>query len=158
MMQSDWLNPATLQWCQSLLDSYYHWIKQELIPRHGTILQQAERLFCSKFVVASHDSEVDPVLNYGNQTALNLWELPWQQFTQTPSRLTAEPINREARAKMLMQVQTQGFVTDYSGIRITSTGKRFIAEQITIWNILNSRGVNIGQGATFSTWKYLSDR
>lgn len=157
MMQSDWLNPATVQWCQFLLDSYYHWVKQELIPRHGSILQQAERLFYSKFVVASHDSEIDPVLNYGNQTALNLWELSWQQFTQTPSRLTAEPINREARAEMLAQVQTQGFVTNYSGIRITSTGKRFVAEQITIWNIQNSYGDNIGQGATFSSWKYLSD-
>ena len=157
-MQFDWLNPATVQWCQFLLDSYYHWIKQELIPRHGTILQQAERLFYSKFVVASHGTEDDPVLNYGNQTALNLWETHWQQFTQTPSRLTAEPINREARAKMLVQVQAQGFATNYSGIRITSTGKRFIAEQITIWNIQNPSGVNIGQGATFSTWKYLSDR
>ncbi len=154
-MQTHWSNPSVVKWCQYLLDSYTHWIKLELIERTGTTLQQTERLFNSTFVVASHGMEDDPILNYGNQAALNLWMMNWQQFTQTPSRLTAEPPNRDERARMLEQAKTQGYISDYRGIRISSTGKRFLVEQATIWNIHRPDGTTIGQGATFSSWKHL---
>lgn len=154
-MQTDWTHPDTVQWCQYLLDSYAYWIKQELIERTGTPQEQAERLFNCAFVVASHGTEDDPVLNYGNRAALNLWVMDWRQFTQTPSRLTAESAKREERAHVLEQVKTQGYISGYSGIRITSTGKRFLADPITVWNIRKPGGTIIGQGATFATWKYL---
>ena len=154
-MEHDWRNPPAVQWCQYLLDSYAHWLRHELIERSGTPLEQAQRLFHSPFVVASHGTEADPVLNYGNQTALALWEMNWQQFTQTPSRLTAEPPNREERARMLEQAKTQGYIADYRGIRISSSGKRFLVEQATIWTIQKPDGTTIGQGATFSAWKFL---
>lgn len=155
-MQILWADPQIVQWCQYLLDSYAHWVKQELIQRNGTPLEQAKRLFNSAFVVASHGVENDPLLNYGNQAALNLWAMDWQQFTQTPSRLTAEPVNREKRARMLEQARTQGYISDYCGVRISSTGKRFLVDQAIIWNIQKPDGIAIGQGATFSSWKYLS--
>ena len=145
-----------VQWCQYLLDSYAYWVKQELVDRNGTPLEQAERLFNSPFVVASHGAEDDPILNYGNQTALNLWGMDWQQFTQTPSRLTAEPVNREERARMLEQAKTQGYIADYRGVRISSTGTRFLVDQAVIWNIHKPDGTAIGQSATFAAWKYLS--
>ena len=145
-----------VQWCQYLLDSYAHWVKQELVDRNGTPLEQAERLFNSPFVVASHGAEDDPILNYGNQIALNLWGMDWQQFTQTPSRLTAEPVNREERARMLEQAKTQGYIADYRGVRISSTGTRFLVDQAVIWNIHKPAGTAIGQSATFAAWKYLS--
>lgn len=155
-MQTQWAKPNTVQWCQYLLDSYAHWIKQELINRSSTPLEQAKRLFNSTLVVASHGMEDDPILNYGNQAALNLWVMDWKQFIRTPSRLTAEPAKREERARLLEQVKTQGYISDYSGIRISSTGKRFLAERIIVWNIHKPDGTAIGQGATFSTWKNLS--
>jgi hypothetical protein len=155
LQQTNWANPEIVQWCQYLLDSYAHWMKHELIERTGTPLQQAERLFNSAFVVASHGAEDDPVLNYGNRVALDLWAMNWQQFTQTPSRLTAEPGKREERTHMLEQVRKQGYIADYSGIRISSTGQRFLADPILIWNIREPDGTVIGQGATFSAWKYL---
>ena len=150
-----WADPQVVQWCQYLLDSYAQWIKQELIQRNGTPLEQAERLFSSAFVVASHGMENDPLLNYGNQAALNLWTMDWQQFTQTPSRLTAEPPNRDERARMLEQAKTQGYISDYRGIRISNTGKRFQVEQAIIWTIQKPDGTAIGQGATFSTWRFI---
>ena len=155
-MHTLWTDPQIVQWCQYLLDSYVHWVKHELIQRNGTPLEQAKRLFNSAFVVASHGVENDPLLNYGNQAALNLWTMDWQQFTQTPSRQTAEPVNREERARMLEQARTQGYISDYRGVRISSTGKRFLVDQAIIWNIHKPDGIAIGQGATFSTWKYLS--
>ncbi len=150
-----WHDPQILQWTQYLLDSYAFLVKQELISRSGTTFEQANNLFNSQFVVASHGLQDDPVLNYGNQTALSLWEMDWQDFTRTPSRLTAEPVNREERARMLKQAQTQGYISDYRGVRISSTGKRFLVEQATIWNIQKPNGSVVGQGATFSTWKFL---
>jgi hypothetical protein len=154
-MQILWTNPSVINWCQYLLDSYVHWTKLELIDRSGTSLTQAERLFNSAFVVASHGTESDPILNYGNQAALNLWIMDWQQFTRTPSRITAESPSREERARMLEQAKIQGYISNYRGIRISSTGKRFLVNQATIWNIHKPDGTAIGQGATFSNWKYL---
>ena len=151
-----WNNPKIIQWTQYLLDSYALLVKQELIPRDGTPIEQAERLFNSSFVVASHGLQDDPVLNYGNQTALDLWEMGWGAFTQTPSRLTAEPVNRDERARMLQQAQIQGYISDYRGVRISRTGKRFLVEQATIWTIQKPDGTALGQGATFSDWKFLA--
>lgn len=155
-MNPDWNTPHTVQWCQYLLDSYAHWLGQELIERDGTPLEQAERLFNSNFVVASHGIERDPVLNYGNRRALNLWMMDWQQFTQTSSRLTAEAPNREERERMLEQAKTQGYISDYRGIRISSTGQRFLVDKAIIWNIHTANATMIGQGATFATWEFLS--
>ncbi len=144
-----------MEWTQYLLDSYVRLLKHELIPRNETPLVQAEVLFTSPFVVASHGLQEDPILNYGNQAALDLWEMGWRDFTQTPSRLTAEPINREERANMLDQAKTHGFIADYRGIRISRTGKRFLVDRATVWNLHDSMGNPLGQAATFSHWTFL---
>lgn len=38
----------------------------------------------------SHGLEVDPVFNYANQCALDLFEMTWEDFIKLPSRLSAE--------------------------------------------------------------------
>jgi hypothetical protein len=96
-------------------------------------------------VVVSHDTQADPHLNYGNQQALDLWELSWAQLTSTPSRLTAEPMNRDERARMLAVAEKQGYYSGYRGIRISSTGKRFLVEDATVWNVVDGQGIRVGQ-------------
>ena len=152
MSQSIWTQPEIISWSQILLDSFNQFLGYQLISRKETAEKQSEILFKAKFVVVSHGIEVDPILNYGNETALNLWEMSWSDFTQTPSRLTAEPINREARQAMLQQAQTQGYIDNYSGVRISKTGRRFFIETAIIWNLLDSKGNKCGQAATFSDW------
>ncbi len=154
-MSNVWQRPWIVEWTQYLLDSYGRLIKQELITREGTPREQSERLFTSPFVVASHGLQDDPILNYGNQTALDLWEMDWDQFTLTPSRLTAEPVNREERARMLEQARTHGFIRDYQGVRISRSGKRFLVERATVWNLHKTDGTRLGQAATFSDWTFL---
>ena len=154
-MDEYWKTPRVIQWTQYLLDSYAHWVTQELIARDGTSADQAERLFSCPFAVVSHGSQDDPIFNYGNQTALDLWEMNWHQFTQTPSRLSAEPINREERARMLAQASTQGYLSDYRGVRISRSGQRFLVANATVWNIQKPDGTPVGQAATFSKWTYL---
>jgi hypothetical protein len=155
LMNTIWRNPRVIEWTIYLLDSYVRLVKEELISREGTQLEQAERLFKSTFVVASHGLQDDPILNYGNQAALDLWEMDWEPFTQTPSRLTAEPVNREERARMLAQAKTHEYISDYRGIRISLSGKRFLVERATVWNIHKPDGTQLGQAATFSDWTYL---
>ena len=150
-----WQTPWVVEWTQYLLDSYVRLINQELITREGTSQEQAECLYKSSFIVASHGLQDDPILNYGDQAALDLWEMDWDQFTQTPSRLTAEPVNREERARMLEQAKTHGYISDYQGIRISRSGKRFLVERAMVWNIQKPDGTMLGQAATFSTWTYL---
>jgi len=154
-MEDIWRQPWVVKWTQDLLDSYAHWLKEELIPRHGTSLEQAERVFTCPFVVVSHGLQDDPILNYGNRTALTLWEMDWDQLTHPPSRQTAEPVNREERARMLDQAQTMGFLADYRGVRISRSGRRFLVDRATVWNVRNQDGTPLGQAATFSTWTFL---
>ncbi|MDB5385794.1 MAG: hypothetical protein JWM11_1440, partial [Planctomycetaceae bacterium] len=93
--QSPWQYHGWPEHSQILLNSYRLWTKRELIPRCGSELEQAKVLFESPFVVVSHGTQPDPILNYGNRTALELWEIDIPTLLQTPSRLTAEPLHRD---------------------------------------------------------------
>ena len=152
MSIGSWSHPLVVVWSQLLLDSFHRWTGRELLTRTGSPEEQARGLFAAPFVVVSHGIESDPVLNYGNQRALDLWELSWTQFTRTPSRLTAEPMNWDERARMLAVAEVQGYFAGYRGIRISSTGKRFLVEDATVWNVVDNKGVRLGQAATFTRW------
>jgi len=140
---------------QLLLNSYRRLIGTDLIERSGSLAEQDQRLFAAPFVVVSHGIQADPILNYGNQAALDLWELNIERFTQMPSRLTAEPMHRDERARLLERTTRDGYVDDYSGIRISSTGRRFFLPQATVWNLIDEHGVYAGQAATFRDWQFL---
>ena len=73
----------------------------------------------------SHNTKAEPIFNYANAKALELFELSWEEFITLPSRLSAESVNQEERATLLAQVTAHGFIDNYQGIRISSTGKRF---------------------------------
>lgn len=117
----------------------------------------AETLFHAPFVVLSHNADLDPILTYGNRTALELFELSWAELIQMPSRLTAEAPNRAERARLLAEVAAQGFIDDYSGVRISRTGRRFRIERATVWNLSDEAGRGCGQAATFREWWYMKD-
>jgi len=155
-MTQMWTNPVVVEWTQRLLNSYQHWTSRELIERIGEPDVQAYRLFQAPFVVVSHGMEEDPLLNYGNQVALNLWEMTWEDLTRTPSRLTAEPTNQAEREWMLEQAKARGYFDTYRGVRITSTGRRFHVENALIWTVVDTEGQRVGQAATFSQWTWLT--
>jgi hypothetical protein len=153
-----WADPAVVRWNQLLLNSFHRWLGHELIERKGSPEEQAKALYHAPFVVVSHRMEADPILNYGNKIALDLWELDWERFTKTPSRLTAEPVNQDERARMLARAQEQGYIDDYKGVRISGTGRRFLVEQAIVWNVVDAEGKQVGQAATFSSWKFLPSK
>lgn len=139
-----------------IVSSYRHWKKASLWPMTNPDSVLAEEVFYAPFVLATAGIQEDPILNYGNQKALELWQMDWSAFTNTPGRETAEPMEREARDHFLVTVKKQGFIDNYAGIRVSSTGKRFEIQQATVWNLIDEKGIYAGQAAAFRNWKYLS--
>lgn len=155
MTKNIWQKLTILTWTQLLLDSYEKLVGIPLLVREGNPENQAKSLFFAPFVVLSHGAESDPIFNYGNQMALDLWEITWEDLTKTPSRLTAESLQQEERAQMLAQVSRQGFIKNYQGVRISRTGKRFLLKNATVWNLVDEDGKYCGQGATWQDWSFL---
>ena len=150
-----WSQPSVVEWSRLLLNSYRHWVGRDLMLRTGGPEEQAHALFMAPFVVVSHGAQEDPILNYGSQLALTLWEMTWEQLVQTPSRLTAELVNREERERMLERARAKGYLDDYRGVRISHSGRRFLIEQAVVWNVIDPAGHRQGQAATFSRWTFL---
>lgn len=138
-----------------LLDSYKRFVKKELIIRSGNMKTDFELIEKASFIVVSHNGANDPILNYGNQVALKLWELNWDDFIKMPSRKTAELDLREKREEMLAIAVQNGFFDNYEGVRVSSTGKRFMIKNAVIWNVVNQDGDKTGQAATFNEVEFI---
>jgi hypothetical protein len=103
-------------------------------------------------VIVAHGTEPDPVFFYGNPAALRLFEANQPVFTAMPSRLSAEPMLRAEREHLLARVRSHGYIDDYSGVRVSTTGRRFRIERATVWNLVDEDGTIKGQAAKFSQW------
>ncbi|MBW4551489.1 MAG: MEKHLA domain-containing protein [Aphanocapsa sp. GSE-SYN-MK-11-07L] len=148
-----WQDPAVIRHSQHLCQSFAHWTGQNLLASHHNPETQARYLYEAAFAVLSHGLEADPILNYGNQVALNLWQMTWQAFTQMPSRLTAEPMERTERDRLLAMAAAQNYISGYRGVRIASTGARFEIIDAMIWDLIDQRGQKLGQAARFNRWQ-----
>ncbi|HAC64741.1 MAG TPA: MEKHLA domain-containing protein [Cyanothece sp. UBA12306] len=155
MNQEIWQKNKIISWSQLLLDSYQKLLAKELITRTDNAQENAKALFLSPIVVVSHGKEANPIFNYGNQTALNLWEMSWQEFIQTPSKSPVNPDEIEQREELLKTVKNKGFVENYRGIRSSRTGKKFWIKNVTVWNIIDVNSNIVGQAATFPDWTFL---
>lgn len=137
-----------------LADSYRRWTGRELVELRPD-QDVWDQLFEAPIVILSHGTEEDPVLNFGSRKGLELWEMDWERFTRTPSRLTAEPMERAERDRFFEEVTANGYVDHYTGIRVSSTGKRFYIIDTTVWNLIDEDGVYRGQAAAFSEHRYI---
>ena len=154
-MNEIWQSESVIAQTQIIARSLKHFTGRDLLPGNFSPAEFAEKVFRAPFVLVAHGTEADPILNYGNATALALWEMSWAELTCTPSRLTAEAPNREERARLLEMVRIHGFIDDYSGIRISKSGRRFRIAQATVWNLISEDSQSCGQAALFSHWEFL---
>lgn len=138
-----------------LRQSLQHYAHRDLVESSLSEVEAAKAIYFAPFIVVSHGTEADPIFNYGNRAALELFEITWEELTALPSRQSAEPPNQEERSQLLAAVSTRGVVENYAGIRISQTGRRFLIQQVTIWNLIDSARVFQGQAAVYSDWKYL---
>ncbi|KEI71871.1 MEKHLA domain-containing protein [Endozoicomonas elysicola] len=107
------------------------------------------------FALVSHGTDDDPIFNYGNQIALALFEMEWEDFTVLPSRKSAEPLHLDERKRLLKEVSDKGFIDNYSGVRISSKGRRFLISDAIVWNLIDLDGNIHGQAAMFHDWQFL---
>lgn len=134
---------------------YCHWTGHDLMQSGCGDGVAAKKLYYAPFVVVSHDTSNNPVFNYANRIALQLFEMSWSAFTILPSRHSAEPVEREQRARFLAKVSSKGFSDDYQGVRISASGKRFLVQNAIVWNLFRDDGSAYGQAARFDKWTFL---
>ncbi|WP_075591270.1 MEKHLA domain-containing protein [Labilibacter marinus] len=147
----------------SYLKEYIHLITSslkklaniEIVDFSLSIEEQAKQVFNSDYVLLAHNGSNDPTFNYANQKALSLFEMTWDEFTNMPSKYSAESDERATREQFLAEVAEKGFSKNYSGIRISKTGKRFEIRNVILWNVYDSEGNRIGQAAMFDKYEYL---
>ena len=154
--EAAWLEAARIDLAIGLLQSHRSQFGWPLIAcRSAEPRQLAQELFTASTVVLAHDGGADPRLIYANAAALRLWRRPWSAMVGMPSRLTAEPGQRQARAQMLNDALRQQAIRGYTGIRVDSGGRRFQIEGARLWSLPASHGDGRGQAAAFARWWWL---
>lgn len=118
-------------------------------------LEAARLIFYAPFVVLSHNTDPDPILTYANQACMKLFEIDWEHVVVTPSRYTAEAPLRDERERLLARVAAAGFIEDYAGVRVSSSGRRFMITNATVWNLVDKQRTLRGQAAMFESWTCL---
>ncbi len=135
-----------------LLESYRRVVGKSLVPAGLTDVEAALWLYeDAPCCVLAHNTDADPRFTYANKAAQRRFEYSWSEFTALPSRLSAEEPNRTERQHLLSRVARDGFADGYKGLRISRSGRRFLIEDGTVWQLTDSRGVLHGQGAMFPT-------
>ena len=66
-------------------------------------------------------------------------------------------MEREEREAMLRQAREKGYIDDYRGIRVTTTGRRFEIQKAIVWGLKDETGNPAGQAATFSEWTWVDE-
>jgi len=110
-------------------------------------------LFEAPIAVVSHGVEANPIFNYANRLALSIFNMNWADFVVLPSEESAEPLDRSERLRLLSLVDRDGYVEDYSGVRIDSLGQRFRISNGIVWNLVDLEGSFRGQAACFDNWE-----
>ncbi|WP_261844922.1 MEKHLA domain-containing protein [Aliamphritea ceti] len=147
-------SPEMLRHLENVMASYTRYFSEPLIsgmPEETRSI--SERLWQADFVLLSHGGGADPVFNFGNQMALDLFEMDYDTLAALPSRKSAEPVSQAERNHLLRQVTEHGFIDDYRGVRISATGRRFYIENARVWNLYDEAGQYYGQAAMFSNWR-----
>lgn len=83
-----------------------------------------------------------------------------------PAELSQDdPAIQSERTQFLTNVKEKGFSDGYQGIRVTSKGRRFRIENVTLWTVSTGKaagmegeqGKILGQAATFREFTWLDD-
>lgn len=140
------------KWARLLAASHLKLVGRPLLPE-STENDLDHALFHSdKIALLSHvlpppddtSTKREPVFNYGNLRAQRLFEMSWAELTNLPSRESAPGPEHEKvslremqaeRAMLLERVARDGYIDDYSGVRVSSSGRLFRIQNATVWNV-----------------------
>ncbi len=113
----------------------------------------AQRLYeDTAIAVLAHSTETVPRFIYANRAAQDCFEYDWDELVGLRSHLSADDADRAERQRLLDAVARDGFATDYRGLRIAKSGRRFWIEDGILWQLRDARGCLAGVAASFSQW------
>jgi MEKHLA domain len=102
-----------------------------------------------RFGILSHGIQEDPIYNYGNCAALQLFEQTLETLCQTPSRYSTVESLMEDRQQLIQNIRQMGYGTITNAVRTTSRGKLFVIPTIWIWHVYHDDGRRIGLAALY---------
>jgi hypothetical protein len=155
MIKEIWQQSEIISHSRLISSSYQFWTGEILFPEINNDLELAKAMYFAPFVVVSHGTESDPIFNYGNLRAQELWQLSWSEFTSMPSRLSAEPVEEAERNRLLEEGRKRGVTYLEKGIRINKEGKRFYIKDVVLFNLQDDSQIFLGQGAVYASWEFL---
>lgn len=133
-----------------LLHSYRRWAGRDLLElATDDDAGRARALFDAPFAVLAHDTRPDPLCVYANAAALAAFELDLADAPQFATSRTVEPAARDERRAALARADEAGLLSGYSGVRVSTAGRRFRIHDGRIWTVLDDDGRRVGQAAAF---------
>lgn len=81
---------------------------------------------------------------YANAAALTAFELRLADAPGFATSRTAEPADRGDRRAALARADEAGLLRGYSGIRVSTAGRRFEIHDGRIWTVLDDAGRRVG--------------
>jgi hypothetical protein len=134
-----------------ILDSFRRCVGRELIDRSGDAAEDARRLFDLPLAVLAHDTAPQPLLDWANQAAARAFDATPESLLGRPSAATAPADAVADRGKLFEALARDGFVTGYSGVRVSLTGRRFIIDDVTVCALVDEAGRPAGHTAVIGS-------
>lgn len=141
------VDPRFITRAREILDSYQRLLGRELIDRSGDAAEDARRLFDLPLAVLAHDIAPQPLLDWANQAAARAFDATPESLLGRPSATTAPADAVADRGKLFEALARDGFVTGYSGVRVSLTGRRFIIDDVTVFEVTDAAGRPAGHAA-----------
>lgn len=140
-----------------ILDSYRRLLRRNLIEHSGDAAEDTRRLFDLPLAVLAHDTAPQPLLDWANRAAALAFDATPESLLGHPSAATA-PADAVADRRALFDVLArQAFVTGYSGVRISLTGRRFVIDDVTVLEVTDAAGRPAGHAAVIGATRPVSD-
>ena len=143
-------DPRFITRAREILESYRRRLGHDLFERSGDAAEDARRLFDLPLAVLAHDASPAPLLDWANLAAARAFDATPESLLGRPSADTA-PTDAVSDRRALFEVLAgQGFVTGYSGVRISLTGRRFVIDDVTVFEVTGAAGRPAGHAAVIS--------
>lgn len=138
-----------VKYCKLIAASYHHFTGLEIVPDYKSLsdLELAQRIFDADFALVSHNQ--NKIFCFANNSALNLWETNWSNFTKMASTKSApdDDATQNERNNLLNEAFKKGYVDNYQGVRKSTKGNLFEIKNTTLFNVLDEDKNIIGQAA-----------
>ncbi|NDC62439.1 MAG: MEKHLA domain-containing protein [Planctomycetia bacterium] len=130
-----------------ILDSFRRLLGRELIDRSRDDHDDDRRLRELPLAVLAHDTSSPARLDWVNAAAAAAFDATPEALLGLPSASTAPPDAAADRERLFGTLRREGFVTGYSGVRVSLTGRRFLIEDVTVIELHDATGRPAGHAA-----------